>query len=185
MSKTLYAILFVLLLGCNQTQMSKPLPVVAKPAPPVCLPSGKHVEPAFTQARNALKKDPCVYQFEQILQQLLTISEGDPENKNKQRFSAFLQWSSAQGIISKTQAKEYYTTYFGLYFMALPRSGYTTCSICPKVAHIRRKLHTEIGQKRLGLLRVSADKKTYQKAVQDHNALQTILKAVCHACANH
>jgi len=187
MNKILCLFVCLLLLGCNPSTTTKAPVVVAKPTPKpaVCLPTGKRIEPAFVAAKAALKKTPCVYQFDAILTRLLTISEGDPQLRNKQRFSAFLQWSQGQGIISQKQAKTYYTRYFGLYFMTLPRTGYTTCSMCPKVAQLRRQLHAEVGQKKIGLLRVSGDKKTYQKAVNDHNALQTILKAVCHACANH
>jgi hypothetical protein len=40
----------------------------------------------------------------------------------------------------------------------------------------------ELGDKELGLLKVSADRRTYQRAMQLYNETELVLEATCSAC---
>ncbi|CAG35950.1 hypothetical protein [Desulfotalea psychrophila] len=162
--------------GCASTTHTNSVPE------PVCqLPSGYLLDPAFATARQTLANRECSYQFETIFKTLLDISEGDPTEANKEKFSKLLVWAKSQGIISKIQAKEYYTRYFSHRFISLP-DDYQTCSYCSNLKSLRGDWQAELADKERGLVGAANDKVTYAKASDDLTKLDLIMEAACDAC---
>jgi len=162
-----------LVAGCVQP---KPKPVTSCP-----LPSGHLVDKGFETARATLSNPECRYQFDAVFHSLLSICEGDPDMGHKEKFSNLLMWAKGQGIISKKQAAELYTTYFSARFVSLP-GDYQTCSHCPRLKTIMSRCRDELKKKARGLIKVCSDKETYGKASQDLQYIEVILEATCSAC---
>jgi len=162
-------------LGCVEKKVS---PVVD-----TCpIPSGHLIDNAFETAKSTLSNPECRYKFETVFTALLNICEGAPDMKNKELFSGFFVWAKDQGIISKMQAKKYYTRYFSNRFVSLP-GDYQTCSHCPRIKTVFAECWDEIENKEQGLLKICGDKATYAKAYDDLQKIELILEATCSACS--
>jgi hypothetical protein len=146
------------------------------------LPGGHLIDKAFETAKSTLSNPECRYKFDAVLASLLTICEGAPDMKNKESFSELFLWAKDEGVISKVQAKEYYTRYFSRRFVSLPGT-YQTCSHCLRLKTLVGECRDEVKNKEQGLLRVCNDKSTYAKACDDLQKIELILEATCTACA--
>ncbi|OQY11949.1 MAG: hypothetical protein B6I31_03990 [Desulfobacteraceae bacterium 4572_19] len=167
---------FIITVGCAPKE---PTPAVANTCP---IPTGFLVDEAFATAKSTLSNPECRYKFETIFSALLNTCSGAPELRNKELFSQLLVWSKNEGIISKIQAKEYYTKYFSSRFISLP-GDYSTCSHCPRLRSIMAECKSELQAKELGLLKACNDKLTYNKAFGDLDKIELILEATCSACS--
>lgn len=148
------------------------------------MPVGHNLDSAFTQVRESLstKRPQCAPYFDAYLAHLLTIAEGDPSSDNKRRFSEFLVWASAEGIISKRQAQNMYNRYFNVKFVSL-KGDYNNCSqACPKRATVMADMAQELSDKELGLLKVSADTQSFYRADRLLKETELVLEATCTAC---
>ena len=177
---TLVFILIVFILAVSAMAVgcvkSNPKPVTECP-----LPSGNLVGAAFETARTTLSNPDCRYKFDAVFQSLLSTCEGDPGVKNKEKFSELLVWAKDEGIISRKQASELYTSYFSHRFVSLP-GDYQTCSHCPRLKPILDECRDELKKKEQGLLKAASDKATFAKASDDLNNIEVILEATCSAC---
>jgi hypothetical protein len=164
--------LAALLTGCNTNP----------PRASVCtLPEGTNLERAISAARFDLKTG-CEQQFDQYFQRLLTIAEGDPKKDNKVAFSDFLIWANEEGLLSKRQARELYTRYFGVKYVSLI-SDYSVCAqTCPRRQEVMREMNRELVDKEQGLLKVSADQREYYRANRLFQETELVLDATCEAC---
>lgn len=169
------AILFTT--GCIK---EKPSPVEAAPC---VLPSGNLVEEAFDTAYETLSRKNCCYRFDEVMQALLSVCEGAPEKKNKERFSDLLVWAKDRGIISTVQAKELYTTYFSSKFISLP-DDYQTCSYADRYDRIMAQCRDELEKKEQGLVKVCNDRPGFAVASSQFRQIDLILEAACTACRN-
>jgi len=149
---------------------------------PVCnLPQGHDLDQAISAARFDLETG-CETRFDDYFTRLLTIAEGDPKPENKARFSDFLLWANDQGLLSKRQARAYYNRYFGIKYVSL-MSDYSVCSsTCPQQSQVLREMQQELADKEKGLLKVSADKRSYHRAHQLLGETELVLEATCTAC---
>ncbi len=153
-----------------------------KPEPPTCpLPSGNLVDEAFEQAKSTLEHPSCQYQFDATFATLLTIAEGDPDPANNEKFSNLLVWAKNEGIISTTQAEDYYNRYFTHIFVSIP-DDYTICDNFPRLKTIMSDCRDGLRQKEQGLIKVCKDRATFANASNDFQALDLILEAACNAC---
>jgi hypothetical protein len=145
------------------------------------LPEGPDLDRAISAARFDLETG-CEQQFDQYFQRLLTIAEGDPKKDNKAAFSEFLIWANEEGLLSKRQARETYTRYFGVKYVSLI-SDYSVCDqTCPRQDEIMRAMNKELVDKEQGLLKVSADKREYYRANRLFQETELVLEATCEAC---
>jgi hypothetical protein len=145
------------------------------------LPEGPNLEQAMSAARFDLKTG-CAQQFDQYFQRLLTIAEGDPKKDNKAAFSDFLIWANEEGLLSKRQARELYTRYFGVKYVSLI-SDYSVCAqTCPRRQEVMREMNRELVDKEQGLLKVSADQPEYYRANRLFQETELVLDATCEAC---
>jgi len=145
------------------------------------LPEGPDLDRAISAARFDLETG-CEQQFDQYFQRLLTIAEGDPKKDNKAAFSEFLIWANEEGLLSKRQARETYTRYFGVKYVSLI-SDYSVCDqTCPRQDEIMREMNKELVDKEQGLLKVSADKREYYRANRLFQETELVLEATCEAC---
>lgn len=145
------------------------------------LPEGPDLERAIAAARFDLETG-CEQQFDQYFQRLLSIAEGDPKKDNKAAFSDFLIWANEQGLLSKRQARETYTRYFGVKYVSLI-SDYSVCDqTCPRRDEVMRELNRELVDKEQGLLKVSADRREYYRANRLFQETELVLEATCEAC---
>jgi len=145
------------------------------------LPEGPNLERAIAAARFDLETG-CEHQFDQYFQRLLTIAEGDPKKDNKAIFSEFLIWANDQGLLSKRQARETYTRYFGVKYVSLI-SDYSVCAqTCPRRDEVMRDMNRELADKERGLLKVSADQREYYRANRLFQETELVLEATCEAC---
>ena len=145
------------------------------------LPEGPNLEQAMSAARFDLKTG-CEQQFDQYFQRLLTIAEGDPKKDNKAAFSDFLIWANEEGLLSKRQARELYTRYFGVKYVSLI-SDYSVCAqTCPRRQDVMREMNRELVDKEQGLLKVSADQPEYYRANRLFQETELVLDATCEAC---
>lgn len=145
------------------------------------LPQGPNLEEAISAARFDLETG-CAYQFDQYFQRLLTIAEGDPKRENKAAFSEFLIWANEEGLLSKRQARETYTRYFGVKYVSLI-SDYSVCDqTCPRQDEVMRAMNRELVDKEQGLLKVSADRQEYYRANRLFQETELVLEATCEAC---
>lgn len=149
------------------------------------MPEGHNLDSAFADVRNSLNEErqQCAPYFDVYLQHLLATAEGDPGPDNKRRFSEFLIWASAEGIISKRQARNLYNRYFNVKFVSL-KSNYNNCShACPKRASMMADMAQELSDKEQGLLKVSADTQSFYRADRLMKEAELVLEATCTACS--
>ena len=145
------------------------------------LPEGPDLDRAVSAARFDLETG-CEHQFDQYFQRLLTIAEGDPKKDNKTTFSEFLIWANEEGLLSKRQARETYTRYFGVKYVSLV-SDYSVCDqTCPRQQEVMREMNKELVDKEQGLLKVSADRREYYRANRLFQEAELVLEATCEAC---
>ena len=145
------------------------------------LPAGPDLNQAVAAARFDLETG-CEQQFDQYFQRLLTIAEGDPKKDNKATFSEFLIWANETGLLSKRQARETYTRYFGVKYVSLI-SDYSVCDqTCPRQDEVMREMNRELVNKEQGLLKVSADRREYYQANRLFQETELVLEATCEAC---
>jgi hypothetical protein len=169
---TTLAALAALLAACNANP----------PRSSACtLPEGHNLEHAMSTARFDLTTG-CEQQFDEYFQRLLTIAEGDPKKDNKVVFSDFLIWANEEGLLSKRQARELYTRYFGVKYVSLI-SDYSVCAqTCPRQQEVMREMNRELVDKEQGLLKVSADQREYYRANRLFQETELVLDATCEAC---
>lgn len=145
-------------------------------------PEGPNLDAAVAKARFDLETG-CERQFDAYFQRLLTIAEGDPKKENKAVFSDFLVWANNQGLLSKRQARETYTRYFGVKYVSLI-SDYSVCAqTCPRQQDVMRDMSHELHDKEQGLLKVSEDRLEYYRANRLYQEAELVLEATCTACA--
>ena len=145
------------------------------------LPEGHNLERAISAARFDLTTG-CEQQFDEYFQRLLVIAEGDPKKDNKVAFSDFLIWANEEGLLSKRQARELYTRYFGVKYVTLI-SDYSVCAqTCPRRDEVMREMNRELVDKEQGLLKVSADRREYYRANRLFQETELVLEATCEAC---
>ena len=145
------------------------------------LPEGPDLDRAISAARFDLETG-CEQQFDQYFQRLLTIAEGDPKKDNKAAFSEFLIWANEEGLLSKRQARETYTRYFGVKYVSLV-SDYSVCDqTCPRQDEVMREMNRELVDKEQGLLKISADRREYYRANRLFQETELVLEATCEAC---
>jgi hypothetical protein len=145
------------------------------------VPQGTNLDRAMAAARFDLGVG-CEEQFDAYFQRLLTIAEGDPQADNKAKFSDFLLWANDQGLISKLQARTLYTRYFGIKYVSM-QGDYSVCSeACPKKSRVLREMQDELGNKEQGLLKVAADRRSFQRAHRLLQETELVLEATCTSC---
>ncbi len=147
-----------------------------------CSPPGGHnLDQAMSAARFDLETG-CEARFDDYLLRLLEIAEGDPGKENKARFSDFLLWANEEGLLSKRQAREVYNRYFGIKYVSMI-GEYSVCSeACPRQPDLMREMKAELSDKETGLLKVSDDRRSYQRAHQLYREAELVLEATCMAC---
>ncbi len=148
------------------------------------MPEGHNLDSAFAEVEKSLneKRQQCAPYFDAYFQHLMATAEGDPGPENKRRFSEFLIWASAEGIISKRQAQNLYNRYFNIKFVSL-QSDYNNCShACPIRAAMMSDMAQELSDKEQGLLKVSADTQSFYRADQLMKEAELVLEATCTAC---
>jgi len=144
-------------------------------------PEGPNLERAISAARFDLETG-CEAEFDAYLQRLLVIAEGDPKKDNKESFSEFLLWANEEGLLSKRQARETYNRYFGVKFVTLI-SDYSVCTqTCPHQSEVMREMNSELADKEQGLLKISADRRSYFRASNLLQETELVLEATCEAC---
>ena len=164
--------LLLILVGCNSAPSQDTSCTV---------PSGHDLDQAISASKFQLETG-CAAQFDRYFTSLLSIASGDPKKENKGKFSDFLLWANQADLISKNQARAYYNRYFGTKYMSL-KGNYSVCSeACPKRSQLLRDMRNELGQKELGLAKVSADVANYHRANQLYNETEIVLEATCTAC---
>jgi hypothetical protein len=171
------AALAVALLGAALAACASNTPHTAQCTPP----PGPDLDNAISVARFDLETG-CEARFDDYFQRLLTIAEGDPKKENKGKFSDFLIWANDSGLLSKRQAREIYNRYFGVKYVSMS-GDYSVCSqTCPRQADIMRDLRTELADKELGLLKISADRRSYFQANRLYQETELVIEATCEAC---
>lgn len=167
--------LLTLVLGLSAC---KALPTQSKAC---TVPGGPDLEVAISEAKTDLS-GVCNYRYDDYFAQLLAIAKGDPKAENRRLFSDFLVWSNQQGLLSKRQAEDRYNRYFNLKFVAM-RGDYNNCaSICPNKQDLMRTMEQELVDKELGLLQISSDRTSYQRADRLFQETELVLEATCSAC---
>jgi hypothetical protein len=153
--------------------------------PSCTLPSGVNLEEALTHSKEDLGHLECETMFDGYYMRLIEVAKRDPDIQNKRKFSDFLEWANAQGIIDKIQARNYYNRYFNTTFMSLP-DDFNVCSSCSEKSQrdLEFLLEEELGQKEEGLLRACQDKEAYYRASDQYNSVMLLLDATCTACRN-
>jgi hypothetical protein len=147
------------------------------------LPQGPSLDQAIAKARFDLETG-CEHQFDGYFEHLLSIAEGDPKRENKAVFSDFLVWANNQGLLSKRQARETYTRYFGVKYVSMI-GDYSVCAqTCPRQEEVMRDMNRELQDKEQGLLKVSADRLEYYRANRLYQEAELVLEATCTACAD-
>jgi len=172
-TKTVLALLLAgAVTACNSTP----------PREPVCnLPQGTNLDQALAAARFDLGVG-CEDQFNAYFESLLSIAEGDPQPDNKAKFSDFLLWANNEGLLSKVQARLLYTRYFGVKYTSM-QGDYSVCSeACPKKSQVLREMQDELGDKEQGLLKVAADRRSFQRAHRLLQETELVLEATCTSC---
>lgn len=147
------------------------------------LPQGPDLNQAVAEAQSALQTS-CRLHFDRYFQRLLSIAEGDPKKENKAIFSDFLLWANTQGLLSKRQARETYTRYFGVKYISL-LSDYSVCAqTCPRQKEVIQNMSHELQDKEQGLLKISAEQSDYYRANRLFQETELVLKATCEACGS-
>lgn len=169
------AVLAGLLTACNSNRSQA---TVCTP------PQGPNLDQAIAKARFDLETG-CENRFDDYFQRLLTVAEGDPKKENKAVFSDFLVWANNEGLLSKRQARETYTRYFGVKYVSLV-SDYSVCAqTCPRQREVMRDMTQELKDKEQGLLKVSADRREYYRANRLYQEAELVLQATCTACTDY
>lgn len=153
---------------------------------PACiLPSGVNLAEALAHSQKDLGSFQCETMFDSYYERLIDVARRDPDMENKRRFSEFLEWANAEGIIDKIQARSYYNRYFNTTFMSLP-DDFNVCSSCSDQTQreLEMQLKEELAQKEEGLLRACRDKQAYYSAADQYNSILLLLDATCTACRN-
>jgi len=152
------------------------------PKAPSCeLPNDPDLNASISAAQFDLETG-CASRFDDYFERLLTIAEGDPKKQNKGLFSDHLLWANQQGLLSKRQARQRYNRYFGIKFVTL-MSDYSVCSdICPRQQQVLSDMRQELSDKQQGLVRVSADPLSFQRANQLFRETELVFGATCTAC---
>lgn len=164
--------LLLTLFGCNSAPTQETSCII---------PGGHDLDQAISATKFQLETG-CSAQFDRYFTSLLSIASGDPSKENKGKFSDFLLWANQSDLISKNQARGYYNRYFGVKYMSL-KGNYSVCSeACPKRSQLLRDMRNELGQKELGLAKVSSDVSNYHRATQLYNETEIVLEATCSAC---
>ena len=144
-------------------------------------PQTRNLAAAVDQVKGSLANG-CAAYFDSYYDDLLRTAEGDPKPENKRVFSEFLVWSADEGLLSKRQARETYTRYFGVKYVSLV-SDYSVCDqTCPRQDEIMREMNRELVDKEQGLLKVSADRREYYRANRLFQETELVLEATCEAC---
>jgi hypothetical protein len=169
-------ILAFLISGCGNRQVVQPRCII---------PSGVDLEEALDHSRADLGHLECESRFDSYFERLIDVAKRDPDIHNKRKFSDFLQWANAEGIIDKIQARDYYNRYFNTTFISLP-DDFNVCSSCSEKRQndLELQLEAELGQKEDGLLRACQDKDAYYAAADQYNSIMLLLDATCTACRN-
>ncbi len=145
------------------------------------LPEGPNLDRAISQSRFDLKTG-CEHRFDSYFKRLLSIAEGDPKPENKASFSEFLIWANEEGLLSKRQARETYNRYFGIKYVSLI-GDYSVCTqTCPQQSEVMRDMDRELADKEQGLLKISADRRSYHRASRLYQEAELVLEATCEAC---
>ena len=149
---------------------------------PSCMsPQSHNLDSAMSAVKSNLSSG-CQTHFDRYYDDLLTVAEGDPKPENKRAFSDFLLWSTDQGLLSKRQAEDYYNRYFNVKFMAM-QGDYNNCShTCPNKQRVLYNMESELSDKERGLLRVSLDSASYNRADRLFQEIELVLEATCMAC---
>lgn len=168
----------LLMTGCAQEQVKQ-----TQYTPSCHVPNHKQVDVAFQQARKTLENRQCHYQFDAVHGQLLVLSQGDPKPTNSEHFKDFYNWSVNQGIISKLQGKQLYTSYFNTSFGNVLPNDRNNCSLQNERQQLFNKLTHELQHKKIGLQAIKNDREAYFKAQQIHNDLVFLLGTVEIACS--
>lgn len=172
MKKLILSLAVVLVAGGCQT-----------PTPDHCSGTlGSGLTQAMSEAEQRLGNG-CTYQFDAYYQELLRIGEQNPGRENRKLFSDHLIAAKNMGVISQRQAQERYNRYFNIKFVSLA-GDYNTCSqVCPDRARTLSLMKQELGDKELGLLRISGDQASYYRANTLLQEADLVLEATCRACA--
>ena len=164
----------------NGCASSTPRPVSELPG---CVPpQGYALQAALEQARNDLGGG-CANHFERYVDRLLVIAEGDPSTQNKQTFSDFFLWASDEGLLGKRQAQHLYNRYFNVKFVALTGDFNNCSATCPRRREVLYDMKEELGDKELGLLRISEDRDGFYRADRLFKETELVLEAMCSACS--
>jgi len=149
------------------------------------LPAGVNLDDALVHSQKDLGHLECEVMFDSYYERLIEVAKRDPAMTNKRKFSDFLEWANAEGIIDKIQARNYYNRYFNTTFMSLP-DEYNVCSSCSDNTQkdLGFQLEAELGQKEAGLLKACQDKNAYYAAADQYNSIMLLLDATCAACRN-
>jgi hypothetical protein len=172
LTKTIPAVLVAafLLSGCETA-----------PAPVCELGSPRSLDRAMTSARHSLLNG-CSASFSRYFDDLLLVAEGDPQPEHRRAFSDYLEWSAAQGLVSRRQAQEMYNRYFNVKFVSLA-GDYNNCSLtCRQRPDVMADMATELVDKERGLVRISQDNDTYYRADLLMRETELVLEATCRAC---
>ncbi len=170
-------VLVMLLVGCA-TEPDHP------PKFSCSVPTSKNISEAFEHAKRDLSHPQCQFQFEAYVDRLLKTAASNPEMENKKRFSELFAAARDQGILSRTQAQNYYRRYFTANFTSLD-DRYNNCSTtCRNRDTVLKELKQELKDKDQGLLQAAGDKATYTQADKEYNQLLTLIEATCRACQN-
>jgi len=150
--------------------------------PPACNgPQTRNLDHAIDDVKASLNGG-CAAHFDRYYDDLLSIAEGDPKPENKRIFSEFLVWSSAEGLLSQRQARDYYNRYFNVKFTSM-QGDYNNCShTCPRRTRVMLDMERELGDKERGLLRVSQDSAGYYRSDELYQEIELVLEATCTAC---
>ena len=163
--------------GCTG---STPRPVSELPG---CVPPQGHaLEAALGQARTDLGAG-CARHFDRYVERLLVIAEGDPSGHHKQTFSDFFVWATEEGLLGKRQAQHLYNRYFNVKFIALSGDFNNCSATCPRRNQVLYDMKQELGDKELGLLRISEDREGYYRADRLFKETELVLEAMCSACS--
>jgi hypothetical protein len=149
---------------------------------PLCsLPEGSNLTAAMEQARFDLHTG-CAARYDAYFERMLDIARGDPRADNRRQFSEFLEWSVDEGLLSRRQARERYNRYFNVKYVSL-QNDFSVCSAtCPKRGQLLGSMRGEREDKKLGLLEISGDRATYQRADRLYHETELVLEATCLAC---
>jgi hypothetical protein len=168
-----------LLTSCNGMARAPRPPGVAAGC---TMPQTLLLDQAVGEVRSALSNG-CNFRFDAYFDQLLTIAEGDPQPGNAQVFSELLVWAGDHGVISRRQARETYTRYFGTKFVSA-MGDYNTCAqTCPVKQRVVTGCRRSCVTKERGMVKVMDNLAGYQAADQLYQKMELLITATCETCA--